>query len=361
MTANNIRQQKCEQSGRSMLEMLGVLAIMGLISIGVFAIYRSTLNAQLADTLYNDFRVRSVFSSERKSFFASGTKLQDNGDIPDKDRSRMTRSTYGNPLSIQQNTPLKGYFTITVFDVQPPVCQRLLTKEWPTDQNGKKMAQIYIDSKPYPSAIQKCPDKHVSFAVAYRSSHAMSELNLITCTKDEDCICLDANNCTGCVVEKGTSSGACHTYVTKCSPTNFWDGSTCQSCVDMSAHPATLQECLQCYGRYYKNGLCHEDCSLYNSSKHFRIDNGTCVSCYNAGSFKSSEEECNLCEDRYFDGDNCLPPCSGTTIRDSSDGKCEDLSTTEKIYITAPKSLCPIDSGAIYRDGKCYPGSLRTP
>ena len=47
-------QQKQSQSGRSMVEMLGVLAIIGVLSVGAIAGYRYAMNQYIANETIND-------------------------------------------------------------------------------------------------------------------------------------------------------------------------------------------------------------------------------------------------------------------------------------------------------------------
>ena len=55
----DIRMLKNE-SGRSMVEMLGVLAIMGMLSIGGIAGYRWAVDKNEANTILNEVRKRAV-------------------------------------------------------------------------------------------------------------------------------------------------------------------------------------------------------------------------------------------------------------------------------------------------------------
>ena len=48
------------QTGRSMLEMLGVLAIIGILSVGSLGGYRYAINKHRANTILNDVSMRMV-------------------------------------------------------------------------------------------------------------------------------------------------------------------------------------------------------------------------------------------------------------------------------------------------------------
>ncbi len=54
-----------KQNGRSMIEMLGVLAIIGVLSIGGLAGYRMAMNKHRANTILSDTSLRALVISDR--------------------------------------------------------------------------------------------------------------------------------------------------------------------------------------------------------------------------------------------------------------------------------------------------------
>jgi len=104
------------QKGRSMIEMLGVLAIIGVLSIGGLLGYRRAVNNHQANTILDDVN-RFAFVILERSGLALGDVVPE-GDF-------VKNSTY----------QLEGYqdvepeqFSITVFDVPRGVCEALLPK-----------------------------------------------------------------------------------------------------------------------------------------------------------------------------------------------------------------------------------------
>ena len=51
---------KLEEQGRSMVEMLGVLAVMGVLSVGGVAMYTSAMNKHRANELLNEASKRAA-------------------------------------------------------------------------------------------------------------------------------------------------------------------------------------------------------------------------------------------------------------------------------------------------------------
>ena len=54
------------ESGRSMVEMLGVLAIMGVLSIGAVAGYRWAMDKRNANEIVNEIKKRAVIASQQR-------------------------------------------------------------------------------------------------------------------------------------------------------------------------------------------------------------------------------------------------------------------------------------------------------
>lgn len=70
---------KKNESGRSMVEMLGVLAIIGVLSVGGIAGYRMAMNKHHANEWLNDFNLFSVEVKsqwERRDSFEDGKSIE---------------------------------------------------------------------------------------------------------------------------------------------------------------------------------------------------------------------------------------------------------------------------------------------
>ncbi len=177
-------RSKSAQSGRTMLEIISVMAMIGVLTIGSIAFYRFVMNYQQSKALYNDFKVRSALNMEGKGRIFS-TDMEN-------------KSTYDKEMTVAQNFPQYGFFKITAQGVEQAICKRLIKEEWP------EHSRIYLDDKPFGSAITECPQKDVAFSVVYRSTRTRQELPPL-CTPDSTC-----EGCTSCQngeCRAGCSSG----------------------------------------------------------------------------------------------------------------------------------------------------------
>ncbi|MBQ3695359.1 MAG: discoidin domain-containing protein [Alphaproteobacteria bacterium] len=191
--------KKNSESGRTMLEVLAVIALIALLSIGTIAMYQRIMNSQKAESLYNDFRLRALLTAEQKdrgnNIFTTAFK---------------EKSTYNLPMTVLQDLPSSGYFLIQAHNVKPTVCNMLLKKGWLSDSVNQSLipARFYIDNTPYePNALPStCPNRDITFKVAYRSKKADQEDRLGNiCTSDSDC----DTGCSTCYKESGETRGVC--------------------------------------------------------------------------------------------------------------------------------------------------------
>ncbi len=63
---NEKKKPRENESGRSMVEMLGVLAIMGVLAIGGIAGYRYAMDKYNANEILNEVRKRAVTASQQR-------------------------------------------------------------------------------------------------------------------------------------------------------------------------------------------------------------------------------------------------------------------------------------------------------
>ncbi|MBQ7413405.1 MAG: hypothetical protein IJV07_03935 [Alphaproteobacteria bacterium] len=125
------------QSGRSMVEMLGVLAIVGVLTIGGIAGYRYAINKSNANTILNAVSQMAVTASTELT--TQGTInlsewKDENGNLSINGAYDVTTEQYND-----------GAFGITVSDMNDEVCQRIDGMDWKvpediainTDESGQ--------------------------------------------------------------------------------------------------------------------------------------------------------------------------------------------------------------------------------
>ena len=105
-----------KQFGRSMIEMLGVLALVGVLSIGGIALYRRAVNNHHANTILDDVN-RFAFVITEKGGFSTNAFI---------DNVQYERtSTYNLDAFVGAAS---GQFGIVVTDVPKGVCEPLVDK-----------------------------------------------------------------------------------------------------------------------------------------------------------------------------------------------------------------------------------------
>ena len=110
------------ERGRSMVEMLGVLAVMGVLSIGGVAGYRYAIDKMNANDIINEVRKRAVTASQQRILGQniSLTEYGDNGRIKGLYDVAVTNDYTGD----------KGFFALTVSNVPQRVCDEILKQDW---------------------------------------------------------------------------------------------------------------------------------------------------------------------------------------------------------------------------------------
>ncbi len=105
-----------KQNGRSMIEMLGVLAIIGVLSIGGLAGYRMAMNKHRANTILSDTGLRALVISDRFEQFTPNETITLDEFIPP--------SSY----TVSQKVVSADTFEITVSGdaVSSSVCENML-------------------------------------------------------------------------------------------------------------------------------------------------------------------------------------------------------------------------------------------
>ena len=94
------------ENGRSMVEMLGVLAVMGVLSIGGVAGYRYAIDKMNANDIINEVRKRAVTASQQRilGHDINLSEYGDNGRIKGIHAVTVTNDYAGD----------KGFFALTV-------------------------------------------------------------------------------------------------------------------------------------------------------------------------------------------------------------------------------------------------------
>ena len=345
---------KKNQEGRSMVEILGVIGIMALMSISFVGLQTWVMNTIRADGTYERVMKRAWHVSEKILL----RQVADLGDF-DTDDGVYRIDT----LALGANS-----FSMVAHDVSTAVCEKLRDRQWPeatvtsesncttkgdvvfTFSNGMESRAVcgnfvasacalscdaatgdivYADAGTscgnsehhgcdgYGNCVYTSQCGFGQFASSDDSCHECGSAEGETSTDDE---------CNACA-NREWIGGVC---MPKCTKNEFRDSVTkaCHSCNYADAAPSSQTQCEKCNNRYWKNGQCYPHCG----EGFFQNSSGTCISC-NVGSAEDAvENECNYCPNRYFIGGKCYPGCTEYQMRDIKTGACVECATAESAF-----------------------------
>ncbi len=111
-----------KETGRSMVEMIGVLAVAGVLSIGGVAGYRYAMDKMNANDIINEVKKRAVTASQQRilGHDINLSEYGDNGRIKGIHAVTVTNDYAGD----------KGFFALTVSAVPQRVCDDILKQDW---------------------------------------------------------------------------------------------------------------------------------------------------------------------------------------------------------------------------------------
>ena len=113
-------RNKDSESGRSMVETLGVLAIMGVLAIGGIAGYRYAMDKYNANEILNEVRKRAVTASQQRIL---GRTI---------DLSEWSNTIQGHPVTAADNYGGDtSFFALTVSGIEKGVCDQVIKEKIP--------------------------------------------------------------------------------------------------------------------------------------------------------------------------------------------------------------------------------------
>ncbi len=115
---NEKKKTRENESGRSMVEMLGVLAIMGVLAIGGIAGYRYAMDKYNANEILNEVRKRAVTASQQRIL---GRTI---------DLSEWSNTIQGHPVTTVDNyNGDTSFFALTVSGIEKGVCDQVIKEK----------------------------------------------------------------------------------------------------------------------------------------------------------------------------------------------------------------------------------------
>jgi len=150
-------KSKC-QSGRSMIEMLGVLAIVGVLSAGAIAGYNMAMQKHKTNVLLD--HIQNLVMTAHEVYAGDYTDI----DSTKKNtplRAQDLQNPFGQKIRVRKGGKGSDYFVIHVYDLPVESCIQVLTTSWMNDSGTVGVHDRVTDkSKDY--SFPFTPDTAVS-------------------------------------------------------------------------------------------------------------------------------------------------------------------------------------------------------
>lgn len=173
-----------KEFGRTMTEMLGVLAIIGVLSIGALVGFREAMMTYRANEIMDEMNKYAVLISQQ--YLTSELELNFD-EIPE-----YTKNGY--PLTAAEDP--EGFFELSVYYTERRVCEKILQADWQTPM------AIYVNMNIFDGDTSLCGDRDIverlDFDFAYDlMGEGLDNPDNNPCESDADC----TNPCGGQCVE----------------------------------------------------------------------------------------------------------------------------------------------------------------
>ena len=212
-------------SGRSMVEMLGTLAIIGVLSVGGIAGYSYSMDKYKANQTINDVMLMGVDMI---------TQLSQNRGTPTLSADWGTKTTAGYDFTVVQNPEDETQYGIQITGVPSSICKIV-------GDALKQTVDVYVGNEDYNSDTETDPcDESDKNTMEFYFETAFYE----ECTKDTDCqtdqFCLNGlcNFKQDIVVTGGITDKSCSSTA-DCQPCSW-------GCVNQKCSYSTAENGLSC-------------------------------------------------------------------------------------------------------------------
>jgi len=116
-----------EQSGRSMIEMLGVLAIVGVLSVGAIYLYNVAMQKHKTNLLLD--RIQNIVVKAHEVYAGDYTDLDTNNNKHPFTKQDLT-NPFGQKIRVRKGNKGSDYFVIHVFELPVESCIQVLQTSW---------------------------------------------------------------------------------------------------------------------------------------------------------------------------------------------------------------------------------------
>ena len=370
-------QQYTNEYGRSMVEILGVLAVIGVLSIGGIQGYKYAMDKHRANDVVNEVNMRAT---DIWHLYQDGKKaLPEVADDEDAfpEYGEMTQT--GFPILVTSHPPVA--FRVWVNDVPSAVCQKVLQENLNEAIQGMQFVQVDNGGGliRYMGDTAVCGENGTENQMVFTSFLDVDNSGNIDPDNPDNTLpsrCVENGDC-----QQECGETICDEDTQQC--INICDGTDKPYCVDdvcvecMTAEDCANPEKPVCNANHFCEA-CPDDKPIYNfSTKVCELcpdetpiwHNKTCVECgANINCRDASKPVCNtdnVCEacpitTPIYLGDKCVECRGNSDCQDSSkpicngDNSCEACPNDNPKYnaTTGECESCPTDK-PMYHNGQC--------
>ncbi len=298
------------QSGRSMIEMLGVLAIIAILSIGGIVGFRLAMNHYQANQIAHEM---NIMRTDAQIKIAQGTEKLILGEPYDPiSESQLGHIQFNDAYPVDFACALADDETVELSNISCHVANAYYIELQNIPEgvcrplaelvNGmNNIIAFNVNKNEYPEA-GKCEAGNGNVLNAVFSAEAVSELKV--CTEDTDC---ESENATHCDPSRHVCV-RCYED-NQCEHNQYCENNTCVTC---ESGVWNGKECVEC--------TADDDCADKTDTPKCNTDTNTCVECIESGDCEEElvcrENECTTCETE----DECQ--AKGTTYHCSNVSTC---------------------------------------
>lgn len=279
--------KKIFQQGRSMLELLGVLTLAGVLSIGAFAGFRMALNKHAANQIIEDVRLAGFLVKDEYFEHMSLDEIQEMG----SDFTPQTNYTY---TTYKESDTT---FALLVEPISERLCRALQNRkvEWLEEISANGLENT-------------CHSNGNTLYFYFNVN-----LNGDTAFESKDCR-IDAQ----CPDD-----------------TPYCVKGICQPCP--AGHFLKDKNCLVCKEIGFKTGVSQENC--HTCENMFLSFSNWCWGCSSGDHIDASREECQRCPNRcYYEAEDKCVLAQGEVIQ--PDGTCITQCPAGKLFVTSSTLYC---------------------